>query len=180
MLFNVDPEICFPGEALLFTVLKSYSELGICCTGHISNIVGPKEVVKQEHISLPSIPGPQSRLDVDKAILLVTNIGHDVPNLTPVIHKGSSRVRCSCSHLLVHSLISFCRVLSFRLDFNVRAHTIIQCSPSSSILRRDLLLDCFQSSRPVFVINHWLLFYIIETDLMLLLVMIAVDQNQVD
>jgi hypothetical protein len=53
----------------------------------MSHIVGPKEVVKQEHISLPSVPGPQSRLDVDKARVLVKHIGHDVLNLTPVIHK---------------------------------------------------------------------------------------------
>jgi hypothetical protein len=95
MLFSVDQDVCFPGEALIFTILKGSSELGLCCTGHISHIAGTKEVVKQEHISLPSIPGPQSRLDVDKARVLAKNIGHDVPNLTPVIHTGSSRVRRS-------------------------------------------------------------------------------------
>jgi hypothetical protein len=55
MLFSVDPDICFPVEALLFTVLKGSSELGLCCTGHIYHIVGPNKVVKQEHIIL-SIP----------------------------------------------------------------------------------------------------------------------------
>jgi hypothetical protein len=74
MLFIVDPDICFPGDTLLFNVVKGPSELVLCCTGHISHIVGPKEVVKQEHISVPSIPGPQSRLDVDKARVLATNI----------------------------------------------------------------------------------------------------------
>jgi hypothetical protein len=81
MLFSVDPDICFPGETLLFTVLKGPSELGICCTGHIYHIFGPKEVVKQEYIRIPSIPGPQSRLDLYKTIVLATNSGHDVPNL---------------------------------------------------------------------------------------------------
>jgi hypothetical protein len=87
MLFSVDPGICFPGEALLITVVKGSSDLGLSCTGHISLIVGTKEVVKHEHIGVPSIPGLQSRLGVDKARVLVTNIAHNVPNLTPVIEK---------------------------------------------------------------------------------------------
>jgi hypothetical protein len=179
MLFSVDPDICFPGETLLFTILKGSSELGLCCTGHISHIVGPTEVVNQEHISVPSIPGSQSRLDVDKAIALTTNIGHDFSNLAPVIHKGSSRVRRSCINLLVHSFISFCRVFSFWLDFNLRAHNIIQCSPSYSILGVKVLPDSFQSSWPVLVINHWLLCSLLETNFMPLLLAIAANQNQV-
>jgi hypothetical protein len=180
MLFIVDPDICFPGEALLFTIVKGSSELGICCTGHISHIGGPNKLVKQEHISLPSIPGPQSRLDLDKARVLSTNIGHDVPNLNLVINKGSSRVSRSCIHFLVHSFISICRVLSFRLDFNVRPYNTIQCSPSSSILGGELILDSFHCYRPVLVINHWLLCGLLETDFMPLLVVIAANQNQVD
>jgi hypothetical protein len=54
---------------------------------------GTKEVVKQEHISVPSIPGPQNRLDVDKLRVLATNIGHYAPNLAPIIHTISSHVR---------------------------------------------------------------------------------------
>jgi hypothetical protein len=88
MLFSVDADICFPGETLLLPILKGPNELGLCCTCHIPHIVGTKEVAKQEHISVPSIPGTQSRLDVDKSIVLAKNIGHDVPNLAPVIHKG--------------------------------------------------------------------------------------------
>jgi hypothetical protein len=88
MLFSVDPYVRFPVESLLLTILEGPSELGIRCTDHISHIVGPKEIVKQEHIGLPSIPGSQSRLDVDKARVLAKNIGHYVPNLTTVIHKG--------------------------------------------------------------------------------------------
>jgi hypothetical protein len=68
----------------------------------------------------------------------------------------------------------------FRLDFNVLPHNIIQCSPSSSIMGGAVLLDCFQSSGPVFAINHWLLLCIIETDFMTLLVAVAANQNQVD
>jgi hypothetical protein len=74
MLFSVDLDICLPGEKLLFPVVNVPSELGICFTGHIPHILGPKEVVKQEHISAPSIPGPQSRPDVDKERVLATNI----------------------------------------------------------------------------------------------------------
>jgi hypothetical protein len=83
MLFIMDYDVCFPGETLIFSILKGTSELGLFCTGHIPHIVGTKEVVKQEHINVPSIPGPQSKLDVDKSIVLATNIGHDVPNLAP-------------------------------------------------------------------------------------------------
>jgi hypothetical protein len=45
MLFSVDPDICFPGETLIFSILKGPSELGLYCTGHIPHVVGPKEVV---------------------------------------------------------------------------------------------------------------------------------------
>jgi hypothetical protein len=44
-------------------------------------------MVKKEHISIPSIPGLQSRFDIDKARMLAKNIGHDVPNLEPFTHK---------------------------------------------------------------------------------------------
>jgi hypothetical protein len=57
MLFSVNPYISFPCETLLFTVVEGSSQLGLCLTGHISNIVRAKEVVKKEHISVPSIPG---------------------------------------------------------------------------------------------------------------------------
>jgi hypothetical protein len=86
MLFSVDPDVCFPGETILFTILKGSSELGLFCTDHISYIVRPTEVVKQEHISVPSVPCPQISLDVDKARVLATNVGNNVLNLTPVIH----------------------------------------------------------------------------------------------
>jgi hypothetical protein len=58
MMFSVNPDISFPCETLLFTVLEGASEFGLCLTGHISNIVRAKEVVKKEHISIPSIPSP--------------------------------------------------------------------------------------------------------------------------
>jgi hypothetical protein len=107
MLFSVYPHVRFPCESLLLAILKGPSELGLRCSGHISLIVGPKEMVKQDHIDLPSIPGSQSSIDVDKARVFATNIGHNLPNLMPVIQKGSSRVRRSCSHLLVHSFTPF-------------------------------------------------------------------------
>jgi hypothetical protein len=180
MLFSVDLHIFPPVELLLVTIVEGTSELGLLCTGHISHIVGPKEVVKQEHVSLPSIPGSQSRLDVEKAIVLATNIGHNVPNIMHVIQKGSSRVRRSHSHFSVHSIIPFCRVLSFWFDLNIRPHNIIQFSPSSSILGSELLLDCFKSSRPVLVVYHWLLCCLIEINIMLLMIAVPMNQNQVD
>jgi hypothetical protein len=175
MLFSVDPDIFSPVEAIIFTIVKGSSEIGLCFTGHISHIVGPKELVKQEHVSLPSIPGPQSRFDVDKARVLATHIGHDVSNLKLVINKGSSRVRLYRTHLFVHSFISICRVLIFRLDFNVPSHNIIQGSSTLSIL-----LYCFKSSGPVIFVYHWFLFCILETYLMPLLILVATNQNQVD
>jgi hypothetical protein len=150
MLFSMDSYVGFPVETLLFSIVKGPSELGLLCTG----IVGPKEVIKHEHMSVPSIPGPQSRLDVEKARALAKNIGHDVPNLAPVVHKGSSRVRRSCSHFLIHSFITFSRIFNFLFDLNLRAHNIIQCRPSYSLLGGKVLPDCLQSSWPILVINH--------------------------
>jgi hypothetical protein len=180
MFFNVDPDICFPGEALLFIVVNGSIELGIYCTGHISHIILPKDRVKHEHVSLPYIYGLQSRLALDTERVIAAYIGHDVTNLTLVIHKVLSHVRLSCSHFLVYSFISIYRVFSFRFDLNVQPHNIIQCSPSSYVLGGKVILDSFQSSRPVLIINDWLLCCIFETDLMPLLVMIDANQNQVD
>jgi hypothetical protein len=132
----MDSHIRFSGEALLLTIVESSSEFGLRCTGHISHIVWSKEMVKRKHISFPSIHGAQSRLDVDKSKVIATNIGHTVPNLTPVIQKGSSSVRRFRGHLLVHIIIPFHRVLRFRLDRNIQSRNIIQGSPSSSILGR--------------------------------------------
>jgi hypothetical protein len=57
-MFSVDPGISFPCETLLFTILEGASEFGLHLNGHISNIVRAKELVKKEHTSIPSIPGP--------------------------------------------------------------------------------------------------------------------------
>jgi hypothetical protein len=88
MLFIVDPHIRFPCETLLFTVVEGASELGLCFTGHITNIVRAKEMVKKEHVGIPSILGPQGRFNVNKAGMFATYIGNDVPNLAPVFTKG--------------------------------------------------------------------------------------------
>jgi hypothetical protein len=42
MLFSMDYDVGFPGETFLFSFLEGPSELGLCCTGHITHIVGPK------------------------------------------------------------------------------------------------------------------------------------------
>jgi hypothetical protein len=88
VLFSVDPYVSFPCETLLLTVVEGASELGLCFTGHIPNIVRAKEMVKKEHVGIPSIPGPQIRSHVNKARMFATYIGHIVPNLAPVIHQG--------------------------------------------------------------------------------------------
>jgi hypothetical protein len=67
MLLRMYSHINFPGKSLLLAILEGSNQLGLCCAGHISHVVWTKEMVKQEHISVPSIPGAQSRLDVDKS-----------------------------------------------------------------------------------------------------------------
>jgi hypothetical protein len=132
MLFSVNPDTSFPCETLLFSAVEGASYIGLCLTGHVSHIFGPKEMVEKEHISIPSIPGPQSRFGLDKTRMFATNIGDDVPNLAPVIHKGSSHVWRSCRNFLIQSLIIFSRIFSFRFDGNIWANNIIQCSPSDT------------------------------------------------
>jgi hypothetical protein len=180
MFFSVNPDISFPCETLLFTVVEDASDLGLCLTGHVSHIVGAKEMVKKEHISVPSIPGPQSSFDIDKTRMFATNIGHDVPNLAPVIHKGSSRVWRSCCHFLIRSLIIFSRIFSFRYDGNIWVNSIIQSSPSDTILRGKGLFDLLWGPWPIFVIDIRFFSGLLETNFMTLLVAITADQNQVD
>jgi hypothetical protein len=134
MLFSVDPHISFPCETLLFTVVEGASELGLCFTGHIPNIVRAKEMVKKEHVGIPSIPGPQGRFDVNKAGMFATYVGHDVQNLVPVIHKGTPSVWRSCRHLLIHSFIILRGVFFLRFHGNISSDNIIQCCTSDSIL----------------------------------------------
>jgi hypothetical protein len=62
MLFSVDSHICFPSETLLLAIVESASELGLCFTHHISNVVRAKEMVKEEHVGIPSIPGLKAGL----------------------------------------------------------------------------------------------------------------------
>jgi hypothetical protein len=180
MLFSVNPDISFPCETLIFIVVEGVGELGLCLTGHVYHIVGPKEMVKQENISIPSIPGPQSRFDIDKARFFATHIGHDVPNIAPVIHKGSFLVRRSCRHFLIHSLIILRKIFSFRFDHNVWANNIIQCSPSYTILGGNVIFDLLQGIWPIIVINLRFFCSLLETNFMKLLVAIAANQNQVD
>jgi hypothetical protein len=144
VLFSVDPNISLPCETLLFTVVEGASEFGLCCTGHIPNIVRAKEMVKKEHVGIPSIPGPKSRFDVNKTRMFATYIGHNVPNLAPVIYKGPSRVWRSCRHLLIHSFIILRRIFSFRFDGNLSSDNIIQCCSSDTILGGKILLDLLQ------------------------------------
>jgi hypothetical protein len=73
----MDMYVSFPGESLLLTIVEGTSEP-----------VGTREVVQQDHIILPSITASQRMLDVDKARVLATNIGNNIPKLAPVIHKG--------------------------------------------------------------------------------------------
>jgi hypothetical protein len=137
-------------------------------------------MVKQEHISIPSISGPQGRFYIDRTRKLATNIGQFVPNLALVVHKGFSSLRRYCCHFLIHSFITICRIFSFKLDFNLWEHTIIKCSPSYSILRGKVIFDLLQSSWTILVINIGLFSSILGTNFMTLLVAIAANKNQVD
>jgi hypothetical protein len=88
MLCSMFSQIRFPGKSLLIAIVEGSSQLGLRCAGHIPHIVGTNKMVIQEHVSIPSIPGAQIRFDLDKARVLATNVGHNVPNLRPVIYKG--------------------------------------------------------------------------------------------
>jgi hypothetical protein len=134
MLFSVDSHICFLSETLLLAVVEGASELGLCFTNHISNVVRAKEMVKKEDVGIPFIPGPQGRFDVNKTRMFATYIGHDVPNLAPVIHKGVSSVWRSCRHLLIHSLIILRGVFFLRFHSNLGSDNIVQCCTSDTIL----------------------------------------------
>jgi hypothetical protein len=112
--------------------------------------------------------------------MFATNIGHDVSNLAPIIHKGSSREWRPCRHLLIHRLIIFSRIFSFRFDGNIRADNIIQCCSSDTILRGNVLFDILQGPWPIFVIDLRLLCSLLETNFMKLLIAITANQNQVD
>jgi hypothetical protein len=135
MLFRVDPHISILCETLLLTAVEGASEIGLCFTGHIPNIVRAKEMVKKEHVGIPSIPGPQVRFDVNKSGMLATYIGHDVPNLAHVIHEGTPRVWRSCRHFLIDSFIILGGGVFFlRFQGNLSSDNIIQCCTSDSIL----------------------------------------------
>jgi hypothetical protein len=57
MLLCMNSHICLPGESFILAILKGASQLGLSSTGHVPHIVGTKEMVKQNHVSVPSIPG---------------------------------------------------------------------------------------------------------------------------
>jgi hypothetical protein len=137
-------------------------------------------MVKKEHIGIPSIPGHQSRFDVNKSGMFATYIVHNVPNLAPVIYKGPSCVWRSCCNLLIHSFIILRRIFSFRFDGNLISDNIIQCCSSDTILEGNILLDLLQSPWPIFFIDFRLLSSLLEANFMALLVTITADQNQVD
>jgi hypothetical protein len=102
MLFSMNPNIHLLREPFLFTVLKGAIQLGLSSAGHVARIVWSKEMVKHQHVCVPSVLSKQRMPDIKKTRIFATNVGHDVPNLAPVIHKISSSVRGMCGHLLVH------------------------------------------------------------------------------
>jgi hypothetical protein len=99
VLFSVDPHISFPCETLLLTVVEGVIEFGLCLTGHISNIVRAKEVVKKEHISIPSIPGPQIRFGVNKTRMLP----HILDIMSQTLRLSFTKGRLVCGALAVIS-----------------------------------------------------------------------------
>jgi hypothetical protein len=59
-------------------------------------------MVKQEHIRIPSIPGSQIRLDVDKSRVLVTNIGYQYLILSMGISFSPEMFQEKMSDLMQH------------------------------------------------------------------------------
>jgi hypothetical protein len=56
MLLSMNSDIRFPGESFLLAIVEGVSKLCLSSTGHVTHIVWAKEMVKQEHVSIPSIP----------------------------------------------------------------------------------------------------------------------------
>jgi hypothetical protein len=106
-----------------------------------------------------------------------TNIGHDVPNLAPVIHKGSSRVWSSCRHFLINSLIILSRIFSFRFDSNIWANNIIQCCSSYTILRGKVIFDLIKGPWKIFVIDLRFFSSLLEANFMMLLLNYSHSRN---
>jgi hypothetical protein len=98
----------------------------------------------------------------------------------PVIHKGYYRVRRSCRHFLIHSLITFSRIFSFRFDRDVWVNNIIQCSSSDTILKGKVLFDLLQRPWQILDINLRFFCSLLEINFMTILVAIAAYKNQVD
>jgi hypothetical protein len=57
MLLCMNSHIRLPGESFLLVIIKGGIKLGLSGTGHVTHIVGTKDMVKKEHVSVPSIPG---------------------------------------------------------------------------------------------------------------------------
>jgi hypothetical protein len=57
MLLIMSSDISLPGEFFLLVIIEGARQLGIISTCHATHIVWAKEMVKQEHVSVPSIPG---------------------------------------------------------------------------------------------------------------------------
>jgi hypothetical protein len=57
IFLSMDYDIRFPGESFLLTIVKGTRKLVLRGTGHVTHIIWAKEMVKQEHVSIPSIPG---------------------------------------------------------------------------------------------------------------------------
>jgi hypothetical protein len=134
-------------------------------------------MVKKKHIGIPSIPGPQSRFDVNKTRMFATYSGHNVPNLAPVIQKGASCVWRSCRHFLINSFIILRTIFSFRFDGNLSSDNIIQCFSSDTILGGKILPDLLQGPWPIFIIDFRLLGGLLEANSVALLVPITANQH---
>jgi hypothetical protein len=60
----MNPNIRFPGEPLLSTVVEGARQLGLSGTGHVAHIVWAKEMVKKQHVIIPNASCP---LDIKKS-----------------------------------------------------------------------------------------------------------------
>jgi hypothetical protein len=64
MLFRMSLSILLPSEPLIFTIVKSASQLSLSSTSHVAHIVWSKEVVKQQQVGVPSIRSMHSRVSL--------------------------------------------------------------------------------------------------------------------
>jgi hypothetical protein len=81
---------------------------------------------------------------------------------------------------LIYGVIPIRKVFSFQLDCNIRPDYIVQGIPCSSILGSQVILDGVKGTGSVPIIDQQFIRSLLETNFMLLLILVTAYQRQVD